>query len=129
MQVDERDLIDSGDLQPGMIRILAGTSAAAGTPNHNSQIIHWRAELVRAAAASAAYQQLGEARAEEQSGRGHKRPRQRSDHDWPGTGRRRARTGIRNRDSPQATAQPSLPTPKSRSQPWSPSWTSLSFGS
>ena len=62
MQVPEQDLIDSGlsaaDLQPDMVRILEGTSAADGNPHHRQQIVHWRAELARAKAAPAAYPRI-----------------------------------------------------------------------
>ena len=95
MQVREQDLIDSGlsatDLQPDMVRILAGTSAAEGTPNHQSQMIHWRAELARASAASTAYPRIRGTHAEMQSRGGPKRPWQQFDHDEPGTSRRRTR--------------------------------------
>ena len=74
-----------------MVRILAGTSAAEGTPNHQSQMIHWRAELARASAASTAYPRIRGTHAEMQSGGGPKRPWQQADHDEPGTSRRRTR--------------------------------------
>ena len=93
MQVPETDLIDSGfsaaELQPDMVRILAGTSAAEGNPHHRQQLVHWRAELARANAASAAHPQISEAHADLQSRGGPKRPGPPLDHDDPGTDRRR----------------------------------------
>ena len=93
MQVREQDLIDSGlsatDLQPDMVRILAGTSAAEGNPHHMQQIVHWRAELARTTAAPTAYPRISGTHSDIQSRGGPKRPWPQSDHDDPGTNRRR----------------------------------------